>query len=212
LVFYFEVFSKYNIRRVVGISTLLILLLGGVFFVFIQKNPFMKEKYGSIAFSYMDKVGKLDEIENPEGKLSSAFVTRLSIWKSAWELSLEHPLIGVGASDGKDKLIGYFKQTNQRYLARNKYPTHNQFLDFFLKFGILGPVVVSIYISLPGYLGFSLKNALILFFFFLFFSSNLTDDFLLRFDGIAFSGLWVSIFSSYWLQQIINVNKEHPIT
>lgn len=207
LVFYFEVFSKYNFKRVIGLSALLILLLGGVFFVFVQKNPFMKEKYGSIAFSYMDKVGKLDEIENPEGKLSSAFVTRLSIWKSAWELSLEHPLIGVGASDGKDKLIGYFKQTNQRYLARNKYPTHNQFLDFFLKFGILGPVVVSIYISLPGYLGFSLKNALILFFFFLFFSSNLTDDFLLRFDGIAFSGLWVSIFSSYWLQ-IINVNKD----
>jgi O-antigen ligase len=212
LVFYFEVFSKYNIRRVVGISTLLILLLGGVFFVFIQKNPFMKEKYGSIAFSYMDKVGKLDEIENPEGKLSSAFVTRLSIWKSAWELSSEHLLVGVGASDGKDKLIEYFKETNQHYLARNKYPTHNQFLDFLLKFGILGPVVVLIYISLAGYLGFSLKNALILFFFFLFFSSNLTDDFLLRFDGIAFSGLWVSIFSSYWLQQIINMNKEDPIT
>ena len=212
LVFYFEVFRKYTVQRLIGISTLLILLTGCVFFIFIQKNPFMKEKYGTIAFSYMDKVGKLDEIENPESKLSSAFVTRLSIWKSAWELSLEHPFIGVGASGSKNKLIAYFKQTNQHYLARNKYPTHNQFLDFLLKFGVLGPIVVVIYIFLIGYLGFSLKNALVVFFFFLFLNSNLTDDFLLRFDGIAFSGLWVSIFGGYWLQKIINENKEQVTT
>jgi hypothetical protein len=35
----------------------------------------------------MDKVGKLDEIDHPEIVVYSSFVTRVSIWKSAWELS-----------------------------------------------------------------------------------------------------------------------------
>jgi len=86
-------------------------------------------------------------------------------------------------------------------LAKYEFPTHNQFLDFLIKFGILGPLIVLLYIFTIGYLGFSLKNAVVVSFFFLFFTSNLTDDFLLRFDGIAFSGLWMAIFGSYWLQQ-----------
>lgn len=201
LVFFFEVIQKYNYKKVIGGLAILIVLIGGVLFLFVQKNPYMKEKYSTVTFAYMDKVGKLDEIENPEVKVFNSLVTRVSIWKSAWELSLKNLPFGTGASDGKPELFNYYKQTNQHFLAKYEFPTHNQFLDFLLKFGILGTLVVILYIFSIAYLGFSLKNALMLSFFFLFFTSNLTDDFLLRFDGIAFSGLWMSIFGSYWLQQ-----------
>jgi O-antigen ligase len=161
----------------------------------------MKEKYSTQIFSNMDKVGKLDEIDHPEIAVYSSFVTRVSIWKSAWELSLKNLPFGVGASDGKPELVKYFKETNQIFLAEYEFPTHNQFLDFLLKFGIVGPIVALSYIGFIAYLGIKTKNAVIIAFFLLFFISNLTDDFLLRFDGIAFSGLWISIFASYWLQQ-----------
>lgn len=201
LIFFGEVMRKYNLKKVIGTMTVLMVVLGGVLFLFVQSNPYMKEKYSSVTFAYMDKVGKLDEIEHPEFKVFNSLVTRVSIWKSGWELSEKNLLFGVGASDGKPELVKYFKQTNQHFLAKYEFPTHNQFLDFLIKFGILGPLVVLLYIFTIGYLGFSLKNAVVLSFFFLFFTSNLTDDFLLRFDGIAFSGLWMSIFGSYWLQQ-----------
>jgi hypothetical protein len=207
LVFFGEVIRKYDFKKVVGTLTILMVVLGGVLFFFVQNNPYMKEKYSSVTFAYMDKVGKLDEIENPEAKVFNSLVTRVSIWKSGWELAEKNLLFGVGASDGKPELVKYFKQTNQHFLAKYEFPTHNQFLDFLIKFGILGPLVVLIYIFTIGYLGFSLKNTLILSFFVLFFTSNLTDDFLLRFDGIAFSGLWFSIFGSYWLQQKTIVDK-----
>jgi hypothetical protein len=42
----------------------------------------------------MDKVGKLDEIEN-RGKDFNSFVTRVSIWKSVWDLSLKIYLLGL---------------------------------------------------------------------------------------------------------------------
>ncbi|PKB16753.1 O-antigen ligase-like membrane protein [Flavobacterium sp. 5] len=208
LVFFGEVFRKYNYKKVAGIFAILIVTLGTVLFFFVQNNPYMKEKYSSVTFAYMDKVGKLDEIANPETKVFNSLVTRVSIWKSAWELSLKHLPFGVGASDGKSELINYFKQTNQHFLAKYEFPTHNQFLDYLLKFGILGPIVVLFYIGSMGYLGIDLKNAIVFSFFFLFFTSNLTDDFLLRFNGIAFSGLWMAIFGSYWLQQKIIADKE----
>ena len=210
IVFIFEIKSRFSIKKIIVTAVTTLLVLGSILFVFIQKNPYMKEKYSSVTFAYMDKVGKLDEIDHPEIYAFNSLATRLSIWKSAWELSVKNLPFGVGASDGKPELNKYFKATNQQFLAKYEFPTHNQFLDFLLKFGFLGPLVVMFYILGIGYLGYDLKNAIIISFFILFFTSNLTDDFLLRFDGIAFSGFWFSIFSSYWLQQktILGTNQK----
>ncbi|WP_231557077.1 O-antigen ligase [Flavobacterium sp. AED] len=198
---YFQISKSYSSKIIFKRAIITLVLIGSVLFLFIQKNPYMKEKYSTQIFSNMDKVGKLDEIDHPEIAVYSSFVTRLSIWKSAWELSLKNLPFGVGASDGKIELVKYFKETNQIFLAKYEFPTHNQFLDYLLKFGILGPIVALFYIGFIAYLGIKTKNTVIISFFFLFFTSNLTDDFLLRFDGIVFSGLWISIFASYWLQQ-----------
>jgi O-antigen ligase len=208
LVFFGEVMRKYNLKKVLGTMAVLIIVLGGVLYFFVQNNPYMKVKYSSVTFAYMDKVGKLDEIEHPEAKVFNSLVTRVSIWKSGWELAINHLPFGVGASDGKPELVKYFKQTNQHFLGKYEFPTHNQFLDFLIKFGIVGPLVVLLYIFTIAYLGVSLRNAVVFSFFFLFFTSNLTDDFLLRFDGIAFSGLWMALFGSFWLQQKTIVDKE----
>lgn len=207
IVIFFEISARINVKKMILASTVVLILLGGILFFFVQKNPYMKEKYTTTTFAYMDKVGKLDEIDHPEYTVFNSFVTRVSVWKSAWELSVKNLPFGVGASDSKPELNKYFAETNQKFLAKYEFPTHNQFLDFLLKFGILGPLVVLLYIFTIGYLGYKLKNAVILAFFLIFFTSNLTDDFLLRFDGIAFSGFWFSVFASYWLQQKITLDK-----
>jgi hypothetical protein len=211
IIFFYEVIRNYNFKKVAVIITLGAVLLGGILFLFVKNNPYMKEKYSTVTFAYMDKVGKLDEIENPEAKVFNSFITRVSIWKSALELSLNHLPFGVGASDGKPELFKYYKQTNQHFLAKYEFPTHNQFLDFLLKFGVMGPVVVFLYIFTIGYLGYDIKNAIVISFFILFLTSNFTDDFLLRFDGIAFSGFWFSVFGSFWLQEKATVCKERLI-
>ncbi|EIA09983.1 O-antigen ligase family protein [Flavobacterium frigoris] len=201
IVVYFQISKSYSSKVIFKRTIISLVLIASVLFLFIQNNPYMKEKYSTQIFSNMDKIGKLDEIDHPELVVYSSFVTRVSIWKSAWELSLNKLPFGVGASDGKPELVTYFKETNQVFLAEYEFPTHNQFLDFLLKFGIMGPIVALFYIGFIAYLGIKTKNAVIISFFCLFFMSNLTDDFLLRFDGIVFSGLWISIFASFWLQQ-----------
>ena len=203
--------AQFDLKKVLLYTAVIGGVVCGVLFLFIQKNSYMKEKYSTVTFAYMDKVGKLDDIDHPEIKVFNSLVTRVSIWQSAWELSLQHLPFGVGASDGKPELVNYYKQTNQYFLAKYAFPTHNQFLDSLLKFGVLGPLVVLLFIGTIGYLGIDLKNALIFAFFFLFFTSNLTDDFLLRFDGITFSGFWFSIFGSFWLQQKSNVHTTSEV-
>lgn len=208
IVLFLEIRSRVNLKKLLLTSVTLLVVLFGILYAFVQKDPYMKEKYSTVSFAYMDKVGKLDEIDHPEIKVFNSLVTRVSIWKSAWELSLKNLPFGVGASDGKPELNKYYAATNQHFLAKYEFPTHNQFLDFLLKFGILGPLVVVLYIFTIGYLGYELKNGIILSFFIIFLTSNLIDDYLLRFDGIAFSGFWFSVFGSYWLQQkLLVVNR-----
>lgn len=199
VLFYEFVLSKSKYSKIKLL--IIILSLGIVFVLFISKYTYMKEKYTNQIFSNFDKIGKLDEFKDPVAEVSCSFVTRLSIWKSTIELSDENLLYGVGSSDSKNVLNNYFVETNQRFLAQQKFPTHNQYLDFLLKYGITGIIGVFIYIFFIGYLGIQLKNPIIISFFLLFFISNLTDDFLIRFDGITFSGFWISIFVAYFINE-----------
>ena len=162
---------------------------------FVKVFPYSIEKFSEVTFAHLDKVGKLDSLENPEASAYNSLVTRLSIWKTSLDVALEHPVIGVGAADGKQAVINKFEATNQQFLAKYKFPVHNQFLDFWIKFGILGLLVVVVYIGLLAYIGFSSRQILSVFFFMLFLTANLVDDFLIRFDGIVFSALWLSIFT-----------------
>lgn len=201
IVIFVEAFKYFKTQKVI-IGTLsffgvMILIL----VAFVRLNPYMKEKYSSTTFAYMDKVGKLDEIKDPEKTVFNAFVTRVSIWKSAWELAQQSLATGYGSSKSKTELVHYFEQTDQQFLAKYAFPTHNQFLDSLLKFGILGIISVFAYIFLALYLGIKTHSGIIIAFFFNFFTSNLVDDFLIRFDGIVFSGLWISLFVAFYLQQ-----------
>lgn len=187
---------KKTLKIAVGSSVLIIAVL----FVAFKTNPYMKEKYGNATFAYMDKIGKLDEIEHPETRVFNAFVTRLSIWKSAWELGNKSPVIGYGSSDGKKELVHYFETTNQKFLAKYEFPVHNQPLDYFLKYGFIGLISVLIYLLYPIFLGIKSREIIMVFFGLNFLISNLFDDFLIRFDGIVFYGLWVSLATAAYFK------------
>jgi hypothetical protein len=197
---YFELIKKYDFKKVVlgisGVALFLVLSMGVLFY----SNPFMVEKYTDFTFSNLDKIGKLDEMEHPEIYAYNGLVNRLSIWKASIELANKNWIIGVGGADANDDLIEYYINTNQFFLAKYKLATHNQFLNYYLKFGIFGLLATIVYVS--GFVRLALRtnNSIIWAFFFLFTISNLTDDFLNRFDGIGFSSFFYSIFLVIYLR------------
>lgn len=198
VVFYF--IKNQIIKKGIILFVLLIVFIVG----FTKAFPYTIDKFTSKSFANMDKVGRLDEFENPEAKVFSALVTRVSIWKSTLELASKKLITGYGSAEAKEKLFNYYKETNQKFLYKYKFPVHNQFLDFLLKYGLLGFISVFVFIFYICYLGIITKQPLILFFSILFFLSNLTDDFLILYSGISFSSFWFSVFGNYKINYKIN--------
>ncbi len=201
IVSFYEIFKKKNLAKALKISLILISVVILSMVIFVKIFPYSVKKFTEGSFADMEYVGRLDEVEKPEVRFFNKLVTRVSIWKSALELASEKPLVGYGAADSKTALNNYYEQTNQKFLAKYKFPTHNQYIDFLLKFGVLGTVVVLFYILSIGYIGFKLEHPVVIAFCMLFFISNLTDDFLIRYDGITFSGLWFSIFANVYVNK-----------
>jgi O-antigen ligase len=206
IVVFYQLKNKENVVKLLINTFITVLFIGLLSIVFLKKDSYLKEKFSSIAFAHMDKVGRLDEIDHPEVAVYSSLVTRISIWKSALELSYKELPFGTGSSDGRNELVKYYKKTNQIFLAKYKFATHNQYIDFLLKFGFIGLVVTIGYIFSFLYFGLKTQEPILVASFFLFFTSNLTDDFLIRFDGIVFSGFWLTIFACLYMQKM-NINN-----
>lgn len=192
--------KRYDFKKVIIATGCVSLFLGLIIAIAVYSNPFMVRKYTSFTFDHLDKVGKLDEMEHPEIDAYNGLVNRLSIWKSSLELANKNWTVGVGASDANEELIQYYLNTNQFFLAKYKFATHNQYLNYYLKFGIIGFILTICYMLGQFYLGNILRNGLIIAFAIVFTISNLTDDFLNRFDGIGFSGFFYSIFIVLYLK------------
>lgn len=207
IIFVYYFLKNKSILQMLKISSVFIVFISFILIVFIKNNHFMKEKYNKLIFDRFEMIGKLDQIERPEVEIYSSLVTRLTIWKTTVDLAKKNIMLGVGSSDSKKELLKYYKQTNQNFLLKYQLPVHNQYLDFLLKFGILGIIGVFLYIGFIGFIGYKLKNVIVITFFLLFSISNLTDDFLIRFDGIVFSGFWISVFASYYFK----TQSEHLI-
>jgi O-antigen ligase len=197
LFFTFEIQTK--IKVIIFSVSLVIMLSFSLFFI--HKFPFVVQKYTTQITGNLDKIGKLDEIPNPEVTSYSSLVTRLSIWKSAIALGNQKFLIGHGSADAKNELIDYYGKTNQFFLKKYGLITHNQFLNYYIKFGIIGFICCVVYLLFPLYIYLKTKNTVVLFFFINFFISNCTDDYLNKFDGIVYSAIWYSIFTYYLIQK-----------
>lgn len=201
VVLFYRFTRNRNKLKLIKVSIILTFSLAAFIAIFINFFPYTLDKYTKGSFGDMDMVGRLDEFENPEAQVFSKLVTRVSIWKAVVELSSERLWVGHSASNARKKLVNYYRDTNQKFLEKYEFPPHNQFLDFLLKFGVLGLVIVITYIFTIGYIGVNLKNAIVVSFFLLFFMSNLTDDFLNRYDGIVFSAFWFSVFGNLFIKK-----------
>lgn len=195
-------YKRVSRRRFIALmsGTVIFIFIAGLFFV--RTFPYMIEKYTVVTFKHMDKVGQLDTLENPEAEAYNGLVTRVSIWQTAWHAAKEHWLVGVGAADARDYLVQEYRRTGQQFLYRHAFPTHNQYLDSFLKFGIIGFLGILIFWGHQIWVAWQLQDVLAWFMAWLFFSSNLTDDFLVRFDGIVFWAFWFSFFTKLLLQRV----------
>ena len=196
-------YKKYKEKSIYIIASFLIITSSILIIAFIS-NPYMKEKYSSVTFSNMDKIGKLDEVENPDGVLHNALVTRVTIWQSTIEVAKKNIITGYGSANAKNALFNYYKESNQKFLSKYEFPVHNQFLDYLLRFGIIGIIALLFYFIYIFRISIISKNIIGFVFTLNFLFSNLFDDYLILFGGIVFSSIWFCLIISSYLNKTNN--------
>ncbi len=143
--------------------------------------------------------------ENKEVKIQSA-TSRLFIWESAMEIASKNILFGVGAGDVKSSLIENFEIKKYDKLIKKKYNTHNEFIETFVKLGLIGLLIfISTFV-------FAFKNAikqkkpLLSWFLIIIILNFLVESMLYRIAGVYFFAFFINllIFTDY---KTIKLNK-----
>ena len=176
-------------------------ILGIISTVFLFTFPYTLEKFKKKTFNQLDMIGKLDKIEKPEEKIYGSLVTRLTVWSVVLNMSEKKPITGYGYTNCYPLLFQEYKDRNQQFLLKYKYKVHNQFLDYLLKFGYAGVLLLIIFFANKFYIALKTRSAVFLYFSAVFLAANLFDDFLIKYEGIAFSAFWTSIFIKNYLEK-----------
>ncbi|MCQ2976035.1 MAG: O-antigen ligase family protein [Bacteroidales bacterium] len=87
---------------------------------------------------------------------------RLGVWSCAFQVIKENPLFGVGVGDGDQVLYQHYIDNDLQEYADNKYNSHNQFLDVWIGCGIIGLLLVLLFLGMPLYYGFKKHNLLLI--------------------------------------------------
>jgi hypothetical protein len=67
---------------------------------------------------------------------------RYDLWTAAWSLIKESPVFGYGLGDGKDLMVEYTSHIDRVTQLQISADAHNQFLQSWLDFGVVGPILV----------------------------------------------------------------------
>ena len=119
---------------------------------------------------------------------------RLAIWECAKAPILNNWLLGVGTGDEKKELMDSYAVKKFNIGLLTKYNTHNQMLQFCLRFGILAAIFVMITnFLIPIIVGYRWDYGLYIFSIIVFINS-LTEVIFATQKGVVFYSLFVTLF------------------
>ncbi len=172
----------------------LFLFLGITIMIVVSAIVFLKDTYLYQRFS-KHIVWELTENKGTSYDGVYSNDSRASRWKAIVSKGAERPFFGYGAaSEDKVVLIAY-EENQLKYAYKEKYGPHNQYLSFFIEYGLFG---VSIFIF---YLFYNFRNAirsrdiLYLFMFIIVGIGSLFDSILYRNAVVIFVGFYCNLFT-----------------
>ncbi|MBF4695147.1 O-antigen ligase family protein [Fusibacter ferrireducens] len=119
-------FGVLHFRKLYGYGKELLLAIWGMILVaftldhFISQNTFISKLY----YSFVN--------------FESGLGTREALCKTAWQMALDHPLLGVGRGNYRLNSLPYFEKLNFKYI--DNIP-HNTYVGLFAETGILGLIL-----------------------------------------------------------------------
>ena len=159
----------------IGISLLAIVLL----FFSIKKVPSVNQRTQAAINSAITK---------DSTKVNRA--PRINLWNAAYSVVKENPWLGTGTGDVQDELVKIYQERNYERALKDNFNPHNQYLQTTATFGIIGGVLLLIYLMAPFWLAFQQRDYLYLLFLSLVIMSFLTESILQTQRGTLFFGFF----------------------
>jgi hypothetical protein len=166
-----------------GLLFLAVMAVGGLFIIL--KNPVIRERL--IDSNKLN--AHYSENKYGEGGLS----LRTYKWRYTLEAIKDSPWVGTGTGDAQDVLQTYYKKNDFTIGFENRFNAHNQYLQVFLEFGILGLISLCIGWLMPAVTAFRQKEWLGFAFMVLILLSCMTESMMEVNKGIAFYAFFYSL-------------------
>ncbi|MBT8327996.1 MAG: O-antigen ligase family protein, partial [Bacteroidia bacterium] len=117
---------------------------------------------------------------------------RLEAYKACIGIIKEHPLIGVGSGNQEAELQLMYEKENSVLFKENRVGPHNQILEFGIKYGILGIVLILAYF-LYFFQGVNLRDYIYIMILVMLFTSIQFESLLERQGSIYFSTILIGL-------------------
>ncbi|MFK7784768.1 MAG: O-antigen ligase family protein [Crocinitomicaceae bacterium] len=134
---------------------------------------------------------QLNYADNPNGH---SLLQRFEYWKAGLALVGSNWLIGVGSGDVQDSFNKYYESSNSTLTLENRRRAHNQFLTYWISFGIIGFLLFLSLLIVFIRLNYRQKSIMGLLFIVIAISSFFMEDTLETQTGVTFFGLFLGLF------------------
>ena len=176
---------------------LIFIILGGGIFLYKVPNP-ISEDIGNY-YKILSGSQAEDLYDYNQYGLNSSIDTwnktnRVHIWSSSIDVFNENMLFGVGTGDINIELNRHYILNGHNYLALKNTNTHNQYLDYLIKYGLVGFFLIFGAFVLYFRKAWENKDSMYLMFLLLISLCMLTENILNRQYGIVFFFLFNSLF------------------
>jgi O-antigen ligase len=137
--------------------------------------------------------------------------TRAERWRCAVELIKERPLVGYGTGEEKAKLNEKYVKYGLTNSVLNNFDSHNQYLAFMIKSGIVGLTAYLILLLTGFFVAIKNRNYFHICFLVIIFITSLTENILESNKGILFFAFFNTflILADRGAVQIRNIIKEN---
>lgn len=135
----------------------------------------------------LDKIFfELDNYRNGGSPNGHSVFQRFEFWKNAVHVFFRNLWIGVGTGDVKSEINLQYQLDNSSLLEKNRLRAHNQYLTYFVAFGILGGLVYLLAMVYPLTRKWARTNSVFMSFYIICLLSFLTEDTLETQVGVTF--------------------------
>ncbi len=155
---------------------------------------YLEGKEFSAYYQIYKVLWEIDVYRKKEEANNHSVTQRFEFLKAALHIIKNNFWFGVGTGDVRDAYYEYYTHSNTKLKPKFWLRAHNQFVTFWLTFGVVGFVLVLIAIFVPVFMTGAYKSFIFNIFFLIALFSFLNEDTLETQMGVTFFSFFYSIF------------------